>query len=98
MTESNHDVVNAWALALQSVTAKPNEFIIYALSDNSADGAKRVEDNLDAAKPGDFVKVKVRFTNLPQDTELRVQPHLWATWCVMERTITTAEMFGGGAR
>lgn len=95
MTESYPTVVNAWALALQSSTAKPNEFIVYALSDNSSDGAKKVESDLDAAAPGDFVAVQVRFANLPQDITLRVQPHLWGAWCVMERTITSAEMFGG---
>lgn len=97
MTESYPDVVNAWALALQGATAKPNEFLIYALADNSVEGAKRVESDLDAAKPGDFVAVEVRFANLPQDTTLHVQPHLWATWCVMERTIPCVEMFGGAA-
>jgi hypothetical protein len=95
MTESYPDVVNAWALALQGATAKPNEFLIYALADNSEEGAKQVESDLDAAKPGDFVAVGVRFANLMETTTLHVQPHLWATWCVMERTIPASEMFGG---
>lgn len=79
MTESYPDVVNAWALALQGATAKPNEFLIYALADNSEEGAKQVESDLDAAKPGDFVAVGVRFANLMETTTLHVQPHLWAT-------------------
>lgn len=95
MTNSNPDVVTAWALALQGSTFKHNEMIMYALADNSDTSAQRVEASLAAAKPGDFVAVEVRFTNLMDSTKLHVQPHLWAAWCVTQRTITAAEMFGG---
>ncbi|MBX9922193.1 MAG: hypothetical protein K2Y33_20565 [Mycolicibacterium frederiksbergense] len=95
MTESYPDVVNAWALALQATTARPSEFLLYALADNTAEAAKQVEVDLKAAKPGEFVAVDVRFTNMMDTTTLHVQPHLWGVWCVMERTIPAAEMFAG---
>lgn len=95
MAESYPDVVNAWALALQATTARPSEFLIYALADNRADAAKKVEADLKAAKPGEFVDVDVRFTNMMDSTTLHVQPHLWGAWCVMERTIPADEMFAG---
>lgn len=60
MTESYPDVVNAWALALQATTARPSEFLLYALADNTAEAAKQVEVDLKAAKPGEFVEVTSR--------------------------------------
>lgn len=95
MTDNYPEVVNAWTLALQATTASPGEFLIYALAGNTAEAAKQVEADLKAAKPGDFVDVEVRFTNMMDSTMLRVQPHLWGVWCVMERTIPAAEMFAG---
>ncbi len=91
------EVINAWALALQSCTARPNEFLLYALADNSVDAAKLVEAELQAAKPGDFVAVKVRFANMMDTTVVYVQPHLWGVWFVAERTMLATEMFGGAA-
>jgi hypothetical protein len=95
MTQNYPDVVNVWALALQGATAKPNEFLMYALADNSADGAKQVEAALKAAQPGQFVDVDVRFTNLVDATTLHIQPHLWGLWCVQERTMPASEMYAG---
>lgn len=97
MTQNYPDVVNAWALALQPTTARPSEFLIYALADNTAEAARKVESDLKAAKPGDFVDVAVRFTNMVDTTTLHVQPHMWGVWCVMERTVLAAEMFAGSA-
>ena len=87
-------VVNAWALALQSTAAPPDQFMLYGLADNSADAAKRVEAELKAAKPGEFVGVEIRFANMMDTTTLHVQPHLWGAWCVLERTLPASEMFG----
>ncbi|MGJ6127484.1 hypothetical protein QN239_33425 [Mycolicibacterium sp. Y3] len=98
MTQSYPDVVNMWALALQGTTAKTNELLVYALADNSADGAKRAEADLKAARPGEFVEVAVRFANMMDTSILHVQPHLWGLWCVMERTVPASEFFGAQHR
>jgi len=94
MTQSYPNVVNAWALALQSTSAPPDQFMVYGLADNSVDGAKRVEAELKAAEPGEFVAVEIRFANMVDTTTLHVQPHMWGAWCLVERTIPATEMFG----
>ena len=93
MTQSFPETMNVWFLALQGTTARPNEFLLYALADNTEDGAKSAEAALKAAKPGEFVDVEVRFPNLVDSTTLHVQPHLWGLWCVSERVVSTLEMF-----
>lgn len=98
MTQSYPDVVHMWALALQGTTAKTNELLLYALADNSADGAKKAEADLKAARPGEFVEVAVRFANMMDTSTLYVQPHLWGLWCVMERTVPASEFFGAQHR
>lgn len=97
MTTSYPNVVNVWALALQGANARHNEFLVYQLADNSEEGAQRVEADLKAAKPGEFVDVEVRFANMIDATTLHVQPHLWATWCVHERTVPATELYAGSA-
>lgn len=98
MTQDYPDsVVTAWALALQGTTAKTDEFLLYALADNSAEGAKRVEADLKSAAPGDFVDVEVRFANMVDAVTLHVQPHLWGLWGLVERTMLATEMFGRSA-
>ncbi len=52
MTQSFPETMNVWFLALQGTTARPNEFLLYALADNTEDGAKSAEAALKAAKPG----------------------------------------------
>lgn len=92
MTQSFPETMKVWFLALQSTTARPNEFLMYALADNSVEGAKRAETALKAAQPGEFVDVEVRFANLVDATTVHVQPHLWGLWCVSERIVSTMEM------
>lgn len=88
------NVVNQWVLGLQGITAKTDEFLMYALADNSAEGAQRVEDDIKAAKPGEFVDIEVRFVNMMDSATVHVQPHVWGLWCVVERTMPATEMFG----
>ncbi|WP_342314725.1 hypothetical protein LIX17_26135 (plasmid) [Mycobacterium avium subsp. hominissuis] len=98
MTQSYPDVVNMWTLVLQGTTAKTNELLLYALADNSAEGAKKAEADLKAARPGEFVEVAVRFANMLDSSTVHVQPHLWGLWCVMERTVPASEFFGAQPR
>jgi hypothetical protein len=87
--------VLAWALALQHPLSKPNEHLVYALADDNADAAKKIERALAAAKPGEFVCVPIRFTNMPDVTNAYIQPHLWGFWCVVQRAVGVNQLFGG---
>ncbi|EHB48785.1 hypothetical protein MycrhDRAFT_5626 [Mycolicibacterium rhodesiae JS60] len=91
----NDDVHNVWVLALQGVTAKVNELITYALADNTDEGAEKVTAALAAAKPGEFVGVPIRFVNQADPTTIHIQPHLWGMWCLTQRYMSSAELFGG---
>jgi hypothetical protein len=89
------DVHNVWVLALQGSTAKVNELIVYALADNTEEGAQEATAALEAAKPGEFVGLPIRFVNQPDSTTVHIQPHLWGMWCINQRYLSTAELFGG---
>ena len=54
MTQSFPETMNVWFLALQGTTARPNEFLLYALADNTEDGAKSAEAALKAANTTSF--------------------------------------------
>ncbi|MBE5459760.1 hypothetical protein E3G49_001424 [Mycobacteroides abscessus] len=88
--------VEAWQLLLQGATAKTNEMLMYYLGEDRA-VAEEVERNLAAAEPGEFVPVKVRFTNLLDETTLYVQPHIWGVWAVIQKVMTTSEVYAGQA-
>jgi hypothetical protein len=90
-----NDFHNVWVLGLQGSTAKVNELILYALADNTEEAAQEVTAALEAAKPGEFVGVPIRFVNQADPTTIHVQPHLWGMWCVLQRYLSSAEIFGG---
>ena len=65
--------VLSWALALQHPLSRPNEFLVYALADDSEEAAKKVEAELRAAQPGEFVCVPGCFTNMADATHGYIQ-------------------------
>ncbi|WP_353365309.1 hypothetical protein [Mycobacterium sp.] len=88
--------VLAWALALQHPLSRPNEFLVYALADDNAEAAKKIERALATAKAGEFVCVPVRFMDMPDATNAYIQPHQWGFWCVVQRAVEVNQLFGGG--
>lgn len=68
---------------------------MYALADDTNENAKKVESDLAAAQPGDFVCVPVRFTNMVDVTNVYIQPHRWGLWCVLRKAVAPEELFGG---
>ena len=92
MTESYPDVVNAWALALQATTARPSEFLLYALADNTAEAAKQVEVDLKAAKPGEFGPPAVPATPQPEHGTTQVSVIDMQNW----QTVATIPTLGPG--
>lgn len=84
-----------WALALQNPPATPDQFLLYALADDTDEGAQKVEADLSAAKPNEFVRVPVRFTNMVDTTNVYIQPHKWGLWCVIRRAVHPNEFIRG---
>ncbi|MFV8141944.1 hypothetical protein ACNQR7_30640 [Mycolicibacterium senegalense] len=85
----------SWALVLQNPTSKPNEFLIYALGEDTDESAMKVESDLKAAAPDEFVCVPIRFANLAEPTNVYIQPHRWGLWCVVQKAVGPEELFGG---
>jgi hypothetical protein len=96
MSNKSGGTVLVWALALQNPPSSPNEFLMYALADDTDEGAKKVEDALAAAQQGEFVCVPIRFANMADAANVYIQPHRWGLWCVVRRVVEQDELFGGG--
>ena len=85
--------VLTWTLALQHSTSRTE--INYALAISTEEEALAVESALAAATPGSFVRVAVRFTNLPDVTNVYLQPHEYGMWRIVQRAFLPMDFVGG---
>lgn len=92
MTASN-ETVKVWQIVLQGTTAKTDEHLVYLIGEDE-NTAKRVERDLAAAKPGEFVPIPVRFANQLDGVTMYIQPHLWGLWVVAPRILPAAALYG----
>lgn len=83
----------AWQLILQGTTAKTDETLAY-LIEGDEQVARKVEKDLAAAKPGEFVAVPSRFANLIQQHTVYVQPHAWGVWTVIPQVVPVEALWG----
>lgn len=76
----------AWFLMLYSPTLKTSQPARFRLAANAEPDS--LQGHLDAAQPGDFVTVPVVLEDEIEPMALRVQPHLYGAWAILNQDET----------